>query len=502
MARARNDEMPIVDPGSVLTPTPRVVRPNYLTITWEHTETDELEHLLAGFAVIVFVGSFPDDPDSYLLRPFTCGPDDRTVVTSLAMTDTASVRVAVRSFYKNGSFSAWRVLGDPIDATVASVNLALTDGSNIEAVQTVDYVEDGGGAPTAGARFDTVTGELKVSPDSLVVGQYSLNDMFYKSLAALADDTERVWYRGNMDPDEGFKPNVDKLSIVPQSGFLGGPAFAQWAFHIDSGDVGSHDNLDGLRHLEARIFVGDGVGATVERHTIYAAVQDRRYEVADDAGGADQTNRASGQFSTGFDDDVNPITGLGSAVIQLLARIVGVQGTSDERWFHPPAAWGTACTRDSTTPYGDTPAVGTGTSGSGGGVCVAPETLVLMDDGTELPAGLVRAGDSVLTLHENTLRPGKHRVVAATSHRVRARVRLVLKDGRELICTPGHRLYVAKVGWVRADGLRRGDQLVGLPMGIVVGSEPAGPGTVVRMTVAGARTYMSAGLLSHNLKPR
>jgi hypothetical protein len=54
-------------------------------------------------------------------------------------------------------------------------------------------------------------------------------------------------------------------------------------------------------------------------------------------------------------------------------------------------------------------------------------------------------------------------------------------------------------GWAQAQNLEAGDAVLGLRAGIVKGVEKLLEGPVVKITTSG-KTYISDGILSHNLK--
>lgn len=119
--------------------------------------------------------------------------------------------------------------------------------------------------------------------------------------------------------------------------------------------------------------------------------------------------------------------------------------------------------------------------GGGGGMCVAEDTMILMWDRSLKPAGLLAPGDRVRTKHEETMRWGAFTVSAVSI--VTRPVFRVRHGGRELVASAGHRIWTGK-GWETVDALGTG----------------AGNTRVVQISVPEARTYVSNGILSHNLK--
>lgn len=139
--------------------------------------------------------------------------------------------------------------------------------------------------------------------------------------------------------------------------------------------------------------------------------------------------------------------------------------------------------------YAIIPTAGSPPSGGGGatppgGRCPTTDTPILMADMTEKPAGEIVVGDRVRTRHEETLRWGFYPVEAveiADSDDVwKATV-----DGKDLRATGDHRVYVGQ--WV---------MIRDLPGAAKV----AGTLAIVKITVTGAHTYVTNGILSHNIK--
>lgn len=132
---------------------------------------------------------------------------------------------------------------------------------------------------------------------------------------------------------------------------------------------------------------------------------------------------------------------------------------------------------------GSPPSTGGGGSPPGG-YCVVEGTPILMSPDVEKSAGADLLGERVYTRHEVTLAWGMFPVEA---------VEVVDSDdvwratigGRQLDATGDHLVYVGT--WVKLRELPGAEQI---------------PGThrVVKMTVTGAHTYVSNGVLSHNIK--
>lgn len=120
----------------------------------------------------------------------------------------------------------------------------------------------------------------------------------------------------------------------------------------------------------------------------------------------------------------------------------------------------------------------TGGGGGGGEYCIADDTMVLLADGTETQARFLKVGTMVRTRHHKTLAWGDYPVAAITF----AWEPVYKADGFPR-ATPSHRFWI--------DGAWKTMREIG---------EPDGKAWVAKITVKRARTYVSAGVLSHNLK--
>jgi hypothetical protein len=122
-----------------------------------------------------------------------------------------------------------------------------------------------------------------------------------------------------------------------------------------------------------------------------------------------------------------------------------------------------------------------------GGQCVTVDTPILMADGTEKPAGELAVGDCVRTRHEQRLTdvaggwglfPVEAVEIADSEDVWQAVV-----GGRELRATGDHLVYTGT--WVKMRD---------------IGAQLPGSHRIVKATVTDAHTYVSNGVLSHNIK--
>lgn len=127
------------------------------------------------------------------------------------------------------------------------------------------------------------------------------------------------------------------------------------------------------------------------------------------------------------------------------------------------------------------PDTGGGGGGNDGVHCVTADTLILMADGSLRRADCVKIGEKVRTQHETTLEWGEFSVLYRLL--VRAPIWSAEVEGRTIRASKGHRLWIDGA-WVQIE---------------TIGVED-GETTVVELSVEGAHTYISNGILSHNLK--
>jgi len=138
-----------------------------------------------------------------------------------------------------------------------------------------------------------------------------------------------------------------------------------------------------------------------------------------------------------------------------------------------------------------------GGSGGSGGACPAPDVPLEMADGTEKPAGEIRVGDMVAAWDEHA---GCKAIEAVTHVSMDENDRwwLHLTNGQAGRFAKNHRFLMLSGEWVELQHLSAGDWLFG---GVhVVSAEPEARGPVVKITVNRVHTYITLGVVSHNVK--
>mgnify|MGYP003148635483 CR=1 FL=1 len=113
--------------------------------------------------------------------------------------------------------------------------------------------------------------------------------------------------------------------------------------------------------------------------------------------------------------------------------------------------------------------------------CVSDDTPILHANGEYAPAAILRVGDMLRTRHETTMEWGDYPIEAIDF--IEGEV-FMCKIGQVSIRATGdHRFYISGQ-WIHAKDI----------------GEPAGIARVAKITVSEAHTYISDGVLSHNIK--
>lgn len=161
--------------------------------------------------------------------------------------------------------------------------------------------------------------------------------------------------------------------------------------------------------------------------------------------------------------------------------------------------YGVSCTGAGGTDVdGTTMTVGTTGTGGGGG-CFAPETLVLMADGSSKPINQIALGDRVMGEDEQ----GNRAVQTVTHLFVHEGSYETLRLNGTLIVTPNHPMRSIRGGvknWTEAGALSLGDLLVGLggPVTLTTEEPAATLPAVYNLEVEPNHTYFAGGYLVHN----
>lgn len=270
-----------------------------------------------------------------------------------------------------------------------------------------------------------------------------------------------------------------------------GPELFEFApdMYLDPGETGELALAEPISDaapgsIQAAIATSFPIGLTIsaaDTGVVTISAHTRRYtdghpDVAVN-GTSIETGLAPGAFrAIGYDDEAR----VGGAVAyQLFEDDIDARAAPD----HPGRHY---------LGYAIIPTAGSPPSSGGGatppgGQCVATDTPILMADGTEKPAGDIVVGDCVRTRHELRLNdvaggwgifPVEAVEIANSEDVWEAEI-----GGRLLHATGDHLAYVGTWRPMRE-----------------IGAQVAGAHRIVKMTVTDAHTYVSNGILSHNIK--
>jgi hypothetical protein len=343
----------------------------------------------------------------------------------------------------------------------------------------------------------TFTAQVELGYGVNLMG-YQLSGLTARSMSAIGDNGQtgtsfRCFYRGNNDPGtNGSRPNISRLTVTPTLYQTASPYTGRLDLKLAPSSY--TDNLDGLSYAKIELFIQSAAGTSATlttRGVYYCPLPDRIYS---------NPTSDSDAGNVSYATQVIAETGL-SGVPACKVTLYGVAGSSDTHCFYAASGWtvGTALTDNGTAwPSGITGASGGGTgSGTGGGLCPAPDVPLLMADGTEKPAGVIRIGDHVVAWDEaagcECVEEVTHAVMS-TNHRWL----LVLSNGRTGRFAANHRFLLSDGRWQELQHLAPGDVLTS---GLVVESaRPDVYGPVVKITVNRVHTYITLGVVSHNIK--
>ena len=145
-----------------------------------------------------------------------------------------------------------------------------------------------------------------------------------------------------------------------------------------------------------------------------------------------------------------------------------------------------------------------GGGGGGGGGCVDPAVLITLADGTYAPAGSIKVGDVLFTMHEKTQEFGAY-PVEYVEELDQPKALVLFDDGSNMLVSHSHKFFMVDGEWKQVYQLEPGDTIKAAPGATdkkVFKLEPKGDGPVMKFTVKDAHTYISEGLISHNSKAK
>ena len=133
-----------------------------------------------------------------------------------------------------------------------------------------------------------------------------------------------------------------------------------------------------------------------------------------------------------------------------------------------------------------------------GGGCPAPWINIMLADKTSINAKDIKEGMFVYTQHETTKEWGEYPVTAVSFEN--ANRWQVVVDDTIFVGSANHRMLTEE-GWIEIERLMPGDIITAHEkLAVVKYAKPHSFGEVVKITVADAHTYLTEGLVSHNIK--
>lgn len=320
-----------------------------------------------------------------------------------------------------------------------------------------------------------------------------------RSMSAIGDNgasgtSFRTWYRGSNDSaTNGGRPSMSGVTVTPTLWYT---ASAIGRLSITIQPSSYTDNLDGMRYAKIEFFTQSALGTTATLNgpsIFYLPLCDRGY--ANPTLDTDTLNAINATY------DFSLISASGYPACKI--TLYNAAGSSDTHCYYSDTGWaaGVALVDAGTSwPAGITGASGggTGTGTGGGGACPAPDVFLLMADGTYKLAGDIRVGDMLVAWDEESRSFVKEFVIFASPD-TNDRWSISLSNGKSGKFAHNHRFLLESGEWKELENLVPGEILFG---GItVLSTEPDEVGQVVKITVNRVHTYITLGVISHNVKP-
>lgn len=355
-------------------------------------------------------------------------------------------------------------------------------------------------ATLKGGTTATVSGEFGAN---LSIGGYLIGDVTARALNALdatsytAGSNFLTFYKGNNDQGTlGGAPNINQLTITRRRWDTTNK-IARLELKLHRAAI--TDNLEGMRFAKITLYRqsgtgGTGTGSVTTIGTYYVPVTDVMYV------STTLTDASNDTFTTFETND----SGVSSGVPACEVTLYNAYGPSATHNFYADTgnADGSALvdngTSNSCWTSGGSSGGSGGGSGGGGGACVVPGTWICIGPNNWNKVDNLEVGDLVYTIPEDYLAPDYYKI----TYKEYAENKIYtvhFSDGGRLTGSINHRLRLANGTWKEIQDLQP-DSIVAPYGKRVVKVEYSGISTVVKLTIKDAHTYISNGVLSHNLK--
>ena len=142
-----------------------------------------------------------------------------------------------------------------------------------------------------------------------------------------------------------------------------------------------------------------------------------------------------------------------------------------------------------------------------GGGCPDPDTLIFCEDSHWVRAGDLNVGDKVVTIHEHSREPGTFKILEA-ERMIQPKVEIKFGNGQKLKVSSTHKFLMSDDTWKKVCDISIGESVMGmnqddihdLSSKEIVSITDIGDGEVIKFEIDQAHTYITEGLISHNVK--
>jgi len=142
-----------------------------------------------------------------------------------------------------------------------------------------------------------------------------------------------------------------------------------------------------------------------------------------------------------------------------------------------------------------------------GGGCPDPDTLIFCEDSHWVRAGDLNVGDKVVTIHEHSRDPGTFKILEA-ERMIQPKVEIEFADGKKLKVSSTHKFLMSDDTWKKVCDISIGECVMGmnydniydLSSKEIASISDIGDGEVIKFEIDQAHTYITEGIISHNVK--
>lgn len=142
-----------------------------------------------------------------------------------------------------------------------------------------------------------------------------------------------------------------------------------------------------------------------------------------------------------------------------------------------------------------------------GGGCPDPDTLIFCEDSHWVRAGDLNVGDKVITIHEHSRDAGTFKILEA-ERMIQPKVEIEFSNGKKLKVSSTHKFLMSDDTWKKVCDISVGESVMGMNYDVIydltskeiVSITDIGDGEVIKFEIDQAHTYITEGLISHNVK--